>query len=893
MGHETSSIRSHWPISILSTLASVVNTLLPLILVRIISAEEVGIFKVFFLYLAIMPAFSLTTGLFSGLAYWAGQEQKTIPVYRTSVTMVLLASTVMGGLLLLGGNWIAQRLGWPTFHVQIFALALGASITATFLEEATVATGRIWAGALFYSGFEVLRTLTIIGAVVAHPSVEAVLVSHTAVVSIKAVCALLYGARLGFGRPGLDFSLLHPVWAYALPVSVASMMGVFVNTADQFILSLHIPPAAFAFYAIGCLSIQPLFILEQSVTRVLIPQLSAAFSRGAPGRAATLYREAVGSLAFLLIPAVAGLVVFATPIIEILFTTRYSSASQYLQLFAFTYLTMIIPHDAVARALGESSWILKTFTLFSFISLGSAALLAYLFGPFGALSAVLFSRAALRVYTMRYMQRRAGWRLSSFLPIPLLIESTLLSVFLALCALALQPLFSSSWIWFGVCGTGFAALYFVLSILLRNADLRRRPTRHVLMLTQSLCIGGLERMVLHLSKALEAQHRWHVEVVAYDHGEGEHLCDQFRNAGIPVTTFRKQRGFSPRTVLRILRVVLRSDTQVLHVHDLGALMYGALVKLLTLGRVRIVMTQHSFIHLAKNPRYRMYERLFTRFVDAVVVVSEDTRNTYHELGFARSRVLLIANGVQFTAEPVHSREAQLEARKAILESLPDHLRRQLEPLIEHRWVLYLARLFPQKGQERAVTLWSHLSDNLRAQSVLLFVGPESSPGSWQSLADRIVQLSAPHHVIWCGATTRSARWYAASDLFLSCSEFEGMPLAPLEAAGSGVPTVLSDIPGHHFLRPITQEFPLDDPASGARLVTAALEAPFEALRIGAWRAAQRLRDEFSVEAMAKRYAQVYEATLIGRRGRRDMIEVVALGESERHGTSATGVEALR
>src|SRR5690606_5671788 len=214
----------------------------------------------------------------------------------------------------------------------------------------------------------------------------------TCVTLLKVVVGYGFGHILGFVRFSLHLPTLKAVWRYAFPVSIAWMFGVFVHNADQFILSLHIDAAEFAFYAIGCLVIPPILIFEHSVTRVMIPQLSASFSQGEGEKAQALYRDAVKHLAFLLIPAVTGLIVFAEPIITLLFTDTYARASNYLELFALSYLFLMIPYDAVPRAKGQANWILRTFVVFSVISLALAYFLTHEFGPYGALAALLLSR---------------------------------------------------------------------------------------------------------------------------------------------------------------------------------------------------------------------------------------------------------------------------------------------------------------------------------------------------------------------------------------------------------------------------------------------------------------------------------------------------------------------
>lgn len=463
--------RSHWPLSVLSTITAIVNMALPLGLVRLLSQEQVGQFKLFFLYLMILPVLSLTSGLRSGLPYWVGQKEARDSAIRASSFIVVVSAFIYVALCMLFEPQLKGLLGWKEIDVMVFTLALFAAIGSTFVEEAFYATGRVWTGAIFSSVFEIVRTLLCLSAAFLARDPTAVFVAHTTVVLCKFGAGYLYGYHLGLvGLPD-SFDIVRRVWRYALPVSCAWIFGVFFNFADQFILSRFIDPRDFALYAIGCLSIPPLIILEQSVVRVLIPQLSKAFAAEQSEVACGLYCAAVKSLAFLLIPAVTGLIVFAQPIIELLFTSEYSESSHYLRMYALTYLILMIPYDAVARARGEAGWILRTFAAFSTLTLALTFAATLVAGPVGALLGNLLGYAAMRCYALFRIQRKTGWEASAMLPLAFLVRSCLVSATLAGATLFAEQFFSNKRAWFLFGGPLFALLYLAI-MLLRQLQLR-------------------------------------------------------------------------------------------------------------------------------------------------------------------------------------------------------------------------------------------------------------------------------------------------------------------------------------------------------------------------------------------------------------------------------------
>lgn len=343
------------------------------------------------------------------------------------------------------------------------------------------------------------------------------------------------------------------------------------------------------------------------------------------------------------------------------------------------------------------------------------------------------------------------------------------------------------------------------------------------MLTQYLGLGGLERMILNLATSLKSEFQWQPQVFVFDHSKytdpSANLGSSFEAVGIPVVFFSKGKGFSFQAVLKIARIVLEQDVSVIHSHDLGALIYGACAKVASLGRVRLVHTQHSFVHLARKKRYQLYEKFFTFFADEVTVVSPDTLDTYRKLGLSERRIHFVPNGVRFAVGSGGNRltlAQRGEARRAAVESLGGQPTvPALQTLLGAHWVLYMARVHGRKGQDHAMKLWSALEPSVRRKATLLFVGLETEPGQLDKLNKAIEAAPDRDRVLYLGPTHQPGLWLQASEVFLSSSEFEGMPLASIEAAGSGLALVLSAIPGHESLKSNSLQYPLEHPEQGA------------------------------------------------------------------------------
>lgn len=847
----------------------------PLVMVRLLTPDEVGHFKIFFLYLMIVPALSLTTGLISGLGFWAGQGSRGRQAIQLSNGMIFMAAILMTVLALALSPVISSKLGWPVDYAIYFAFSVLGMVSAAFYEESLIVTGKIWSGAAWVSGSEVIRSSLIIFTAWWTRSLPAVLLVSTVLALLKTAANMVFGSKSGLVSFKFEKGIFKDIWQYSFPVSLAWTFGIFSTSADQFILSTVLSPGDFAIYAIGCLSIPPLMILEQSVTRVMIPRMSEAFAQKQNDQAALHYRLGVEQLAWILIPAVTGLVVFAKPIIELLFTSQYSDAAHYLRYFALSYLLLIIPQDAVQRARGEGRWILKSFTVFAPLAPVLCFVLGYKFAAMGALAGVLFSRLAFKVYAFRYVWKSTGWHFRQFVPTLEVTMFIAVSAVLGFLCLSFKPEGFSEFAWLFSYGPALVLLYFPVTLFFLNVIRRASSQRlgqggNVLLFTQHLGIGGLERVVLTLGQTLKKTTHWNVFVFSHDSDENaqnytaKSLVKEFLDAGIPVDALKKGRGFSFKTVVRLIKSIFSNRIDVIHSHDMGTLIYAVIAKILTLGRVRVVHTQHSFVHLGRHKRYQLYEKVFTTFVDQLTVVNESLVDSYLKLGLSKERLHVIHNGVSFPEERIQNRDQKLARRQTVMATLSETQKQLLAPHASDFWLLYLARLHSVKGQRDLARVWEKLDPKVRAKAVLLVVGPEAEVGETAKVLESFAGVPDRARVVFIDGTKVPQEWLASSDLFISCSKFEGMPLGPLEAIGAGLPAVLSGIEGHRFLSSISKQYAPNDFSAGAEQIAASLaESGFGSSIYydRHWDAAKWIRDRFSLKAMANAYARLYPGGL--------------------------------
>jgi O-antigen/teichoic acid export membrane protein len=458
----------HWPISILNGMSAIVALFLPILMSRFLSPDDIGRYKILFLYLMTVPAVSLTGGIENGLYYWAGLGSDGKPLVRSGWSLTLAHSLFFALIVLLAFPWLPTWLNWTPRESLAFLFASFTVALSTFFEALLIARKKIWAGAFFSSGFDSIKTFSILGSVLYFKTAESTVWAYGIASGIKIIASILFGFKDGWIPLWPDFSSAKQVMKYSLPVSISGIFDLFMNYSDRFLLSVIITPAQFAMYTFGCLALPPLQIIERSVNKVLIPKLTMAIKNEDRALASLLYNKAIEQIMMIYIPSVVGLFVFAEPIIRLLFTDKYLEASEYLRIYAFWYLISAIPYDVGARASGNGKWILKTNAIMGVFSFTLCGIMTWLWGTHGALLALIFSAGILRLFGYTLMLKTFSWSLSKMIPQRSIFLFSILSLFLGIISYLLKSYFVKDIFWLLVCGGCFAIIYLVSLFILRR-----------------------------------------------------------------------------------------------------------------------------------------------------------------------------------------------------------------------------------------------------------------------------------------------------------------------------------------------------------------------------------------------------------------------------------------
>lgn len=302
------------------------------------------------------------------------------------------------------------------------------------------------------------------------------------------------------------------------------------------------------------------------------------------------------------------------------------------------------------------------------------------------------------------------------------------------------------------------------------------------------------------------------------------------------------RKLSLSAILQLYKAISRHKVNIIHSHGKGAGIYSRILAALT-GRATI----HTFhgVHTGEySPLQRQIycwiERVLACKTQSIVAVSNSEKRTLVDvIGLQEQKIHLIANGVPAAQETI-----QLGAKVS-------------GPLV----LLNVNRFDHQKNPDLLIPIARTIKERqLNCRMNVIGTGAKFSH------IESIIEAEGLGDVITLlGPTNDPRSAMRSSDVILSTSRWEGMPLALLEAMSEGLPVIASDVAGN---RDIVLDgetgllFNLESPSNAVKHIERLIAHREERETLGQ-NAQARVAEKFSIERMTQQTIELYNTSLMG------------------------------
>jgi glycosyltransferase involved in cell wall biosynthesis len=343
-------------------------------------------------------------------------------------------------------------------------------------------------------------------------------------------------------------------------------------------------------------------------------------------------------------------------------------------------------------------------------------------------------------------------------------------------------------------------------------------------------LAGAETMVENLSCGLAAEGCDVLVISFFDLHTA--ITERIENRGIKIKYLGKKRGFDPSIISKMRKIIKAYQPDVIHTHRY-VLPYAFLA---SMGfKAKRVHTVHSVAQKEQTKVGKNINRVLFRYFNVVpVALSKEIQRTIQEVyGLPDNRIPVVFNGIDLSRCIVKESYARKDTFT----------------------VLHIGRFMDVKNHELLLRSFARFKGQ-HSDARLQLLGDGELKENMMQLAG---QLNITDAVEFAGLQSNVYPWLHNADVFILPSKFEGMPMTLIEAMGTGLPIIASNVGGIPDMLSSQKEALLIEPKE--EKIIEALEMVYsDAKKREYWgRNALQRSSLFSSQAMARKYLQLYSS----------------------------------
>ncbi|HOW13088.1 MAG TPA: glycosyltransferase family 4 protein [Candidatus Pacearchaeota archaeon] len=297
----------------------------------------------------------------------------------------------------------------------------------------------------------------------------------------------------------------------------------------------------------------------------------------------------------------------------------------------------------------------------------------------------------------------------------------------------------------------------------------------ILIINPSANLGGGNTISNNLAEGLDKNY---FDVFCFFPSKGP--ASETLNNKIKIFYSSKTSFFS--IIKNLRKIIKQNQIDIVHAQGTRAACWTRILFLFSKNRPKIIYTLHGFHIIRKNFVVKnillFFERILNRCVDVLVCVGESDKNLVLKYKTILSnKIKVIKNGIDLLKFQINPESAE-------------NIKHELN--LNNKLILSsIARLHPQKDILtilNSIKIISSKIDNF----ILLIIGD----GPLRlSLERQVKNLNITDKVIFLGARKDVPILINISDIIILSTNWEGLPLIPLEAGASKKPIVASNVDG--------------------------------------------------------------------------------------------------
>ena len=469
---ESLTARAGW-LTFAKAAGFVFSLALPLLVVRRMNPDQVGIYKQVFLIVTTAMSI-LPLGVHMSAYYFLPRESDRRQQTVLNIMLFLTTVGALGCCVLVFYPQVLTVVFYQqglTQYSRLIGLTLLLWILGTFLENVPIANEEIRLATVLIIASQATRAMVFLAAVSIWGTVQALILAAIihGLIQTGVLFWYLESRFPGFWH-SFDWPMLRRQMSYAVPLGTAATLFALQTDLHNYFVSHSFPPAIFAIYSYGTLQLPLMGLIGEAVNSVLITRVSVLQQENKNREIIRLIVRAGRKLAVVYFAAYALLLVVGPELIKLLFTNRYAESWPVFAVNLTLLPLNILMLDAIFRAYASQR--------FFFLWLRLGIILAQVFvlllwtrqlGLVGVISVVVATAVIERAAMVVRLGRLLGVRREDFSLLRDIGKLALAALVTAIVCLVVRLLLAGStpFLILAGCGVVFMIVYLTLIYLLR------------------------------------------------------------------------------------------------------------------------------------------------------------------------------------------------------------------------------------------------------------------------------------------------------------------------------------------------------------------------------------------------------------------------------------------
>lgn len=400
------------------TLGFIAAFLIPVVLARVLDQSEFGTYKQLFLIYSTLYCIA-QLGMAESLFYFLPAASQQGGRYVGNAMLIAGVAGVAALIVLwtqrapiaaaLNNTGLANYLPWIGAYLLLMLMSAVLEIVMTARKAYRKASAS-------YAITDLGRAVLLVAPVLWLGHLEGLLLGAVIFAAWRLAATVWYLAAEYRSGLGVNASLVRVQWAYAMPFSIYVLIEVLQSNLHWYAVSSRFDAAAFAVYAVGCLTIPLVEFLTSSAGNVMMVRMREHLLNENLAAVAAIWRDTTRKLILIFAPLVAVLWVIAQEMILILFTERYAASVPVFMVWVITILLAAFLTDSVLRVFSQIRFLMLLGLIKLMVVSVTIFPLMHTFGILGAALSVLIGLSVGKMAALVQIKRVMRSSLAALLP---------------------------------------------------------------------------------------------------------------------------------------------------------------------------------------------------------------------------------------------------------------------------------------------------------------------------------------------------------------------------------------------------------------------------------------------------------------------------------------------